>query len=491
MADPALLDEAISPVAGGRTNVRALRDLWAFDQNARVAAFAQTLPGKALLTLLCLTAARVAGMHLLFVAIALTFAWLPRYRNLLILAGAGAAMVRMPKFNGEAIAAILTQHGFEPALAGEAGAAALLVWLVCAWALLTLVRANKSLLPARRPVPSLCGAVVLLCGAASLPMLPPAVRAALWIFVCVFAAYFWFLAYALVDQRSRTPAPMAYQAGILHPFWGGVSTPFGKGAAFLRKHQAKDADELAVTQLKGLKLLLWALLLTAAYRGLVWLFEGRLGIPAPESAYAAFVRGAPLPLWTSWASLSWATFGGTLALAIWGHEIIAVARMAGYRLPRNTWRPLESRTLAEFWNRYYYYFKELLVEFFFFPTFLRTFRKHPRLRVFFATFMAAGVGNALYHFIRDIRHVALFGLEQTAANFASYLFYCFVLAAGIGISQARTNAGRRLPQTLAGSLWSMLCVWSFFICLQVFGDETRSLSLGERFAYFASLFGAG
>ncbi len=91
-----------------------------------------------------------------------------------------------------------------------------------------------------------------------------------------------------------------------------------------------------------------------------------------------------------------------LTLSIWGHIIIATCRMAGFKALRNTWSPLQSKTIAEFWNRYYYYFKELLVEFFFYPTFLRFFKTKPRLRMFMATMAAAGLGNMLYHFFRDI-----------------------------------------------------------------------------------------
>jgi hypothetical protein len=133
-----------------------------------------------------------------------------------------------------------------------------------------------------------------------------------------------------------------------------------------------------------------------------------------------------------------------------------------------------------FWNRCHCHFKELLVDFFFFPTFLR---------VFFATFMAAGVGNAVYHFMRDIHYLASMGWREASLGFVSYLFYSAALAVGIGISQARMNAGRQLPTTWTGSLWSVLCVWTFCVCLQVFGDETRAFPFTDRVAFFISLFG--
>ncbi len=489
MSDPALIDESIGKTGQYHANIRQLRDLWAIDQHERVVRLVQSNIGKLTLVVLCAATAKLAGVSVVYVLAAAAFAYLPAYRNWIVLAGGLLALTRNPKAELAGISAILSQEGMHHSMAMTWAVGALVIYFVCVWGALALVRRHKTIFLARRPVLSLIGLTALLCGLASSPFLHGASRAAVWAFLAAFTAYIWFFAYALLDQRTRAPGPMLFQMGILHPFWGSSATPFGKGAAFLRKHQAKTATELAVTQLKAFKLLAWALLLMLLNEALVELFEVRLGIPRPNLAYAAFMQGQPYPVWTNWASLIWATFGGTLALAIWGHKIIAVARLAGFRLPRNTWRPLESRTLAEFWNRYYYYFKELLVEFFFFPTFLKVFRKHPRLRVFFATFMAAGVGNALYHFIRDIRYVATMGLWQSIESYASYLFYCVVLAIGIGISQARVSAGRKPSTTLIGSLWSMLCVWSFFVCLHVFADETRDLSFQERFSFFVSLFG--
>jgi hypothetical protein len=40
-------------------------------------------------------------------------------------------------------------------------------------------------------------------------------------------------------------------------------TPFGKGIAYLQKFEARTPEDLAVTQLKGLKLAAWTLLLAA------------------------------------------------------------------------------------------------------------------------------------------------------------------------------------------------------------------------------------
>ena len=49
--------------------------------------------------------------------------------------------------------------------------------------------------------------------------------------------------------------------------------------------------------------------------------------------------------------------------------------------------------------------------------------------MFFATFMAAGVGNALWHFVRDIDLVSTLGPAAALETYSSYLVYSAVLLA--------------------------------------------------------------
>ena len=143
----------------------------------------------------------------------------------------------------------------------------------------------------------------------------------------------------------------------------------------------------------------------------------------------------------------------------------------------------------DYFNRFHYYFKELLVDFFFVPTFFKMFRNYPRLRMFFATFMAAGVGNAIWHFTRDINLVSTLGPVAAVETYTSYAFYCIVLATGVGLSQVRTSLGIRPASTLFGRLYSFFFSWSFGVCMHVFSDESRNHTLGERLSFLASLFG--
>jgi hypothetical protein len=476
-ADSALSsDEALSAARRAAKARRiGIRGYFAIEENAAVTAFAQSAAGRVVL-------------FLLFVPVLAYFEpnWLPIAAGAALCAYAGRYRGYALTSTTFVVLALNTSlFGLYPFAKSQAAAYA--CFFAFSLAYLLIARRAPNLFVARRPVVSLLGLIAFLVGIATSPLLAGPALNLLWAFIEVFVKYMWFLAYALADQRARMRSPLYFQFGTFNPFWGSTATPFGKGAAYLRKVMAKTPEELAVTQIKGLKLLYWSLVLSALRKLLKWVMYGQFQLPLLADVQSAHAAGHPYPVTVGWTSLVWATAEHTLSLAIFGHRVVAIARLAGFRLQRNTWRPLESQTLVDFWNRYYFYFKELLVEFFFFPTFLSTFRSYPRLRMFFAIFMAAGVGNALYHFVRDIAYVRSAGLWNAAASFESYLFYCVVLATGIGISQARTH---RANSSFIDWLWSFTCVWSFVVLLHVFGDETRVYTLGERLSFIFSLFGA-
>jgi len=368
------------------------------------------------------------------------------------------------------------------------GFVSLTVVMLFAWGSLVYVRRCKGHFYSRRPVVTLLTSTVALCLFAY--CLPNGhARQVAWSIVITLKSYVWFLMYAIVDQRSRERSPDLVQLGVQHPFWRSSDVPFGKGAAFLRRHWSQSANELAITQLKGLKLLLWMDMLCVVRKAVEWLFLSELGLPTAAQAQSAYLTSRPFPIAVGWASLVVETALAALSAAVWGHSIIGIARLAGFRLPRNMRAPLQSRSLADFWNRYYFYFKEMLVDFFYIPAFMRMFRSHPRLRMFFATFMAAGVGNAIYHFVRDIYLIDTMEPWGSVESFTSYIFYCVVLATGIGLSQLRVASGVKPSTSAFGRLWSFATIWSFVVCLHIFGDESRENSLVERLSFMASLFG--
>lgn len=364
---------------------------------------------------------------------------------------------------------------------------------------------------ARRPVQALLsGYVALLLAAGTLPLHGVA-KTLLWVILALLAPYLWFFAYALQDAGSKTADATTVQFGSFHPFYMAPFasfTPLGKGRAYLRKTEARTSKDLSVVQLKAIKLLLWVTVLhifdtlfilvvfdenTRSSKMLRLLFN-HAGLPVPnfsvptlELAIEQTAAGAHLPVHLAWASLIAHFIEALLAISITGNLVVACCRMAGFHILRNTYRPLQSQTIADFWNRYYYYFKELLVEFFFLPTYVRYFKKYRRLRLAVATFAAATLGNALYHFCKDFFYVADMGFWKALAGFRVYLFYATVLGAAIVISQLRghkVQANKPLYRRVIASSG----VITFFCLLEVFDYEGRTHLLRSHFEFFRSLF---
>jgi hypothetical protein len=308
-----------------------------------------------------------------------------------------------------------------------------------------------------------------------------------WEFTATFGAYLWFIGYSLLDCRALGRDDFALQLGTYRPFWGSPTTPFVKGSGYLRRIEAKDADQLAVAQLKGLKLLAWSLLIGLFSKYFSMGVHGFLAVPTFTDAFLHSVDRASYPWYTCWASLITGFLGDILSISIVGHRIVACVRVAGFNALRNTYRPLSSRTIAEFWNRYYFYFKELMVDFFFYPVFLNYFKSRKKVRMAVATFAAAGFGNAFYHYIFYLSYISRLGLWRSLAAFHVYIFYCAVLATAICISQLRK---RRPPPSgfFRGHVVPALCVSLFYCLLSIFDYTERTYPISEHFRFFAHLF---
>jgi len=458
----------------------------------RVVALAQTLVGKLVLFALFAALMKYLSDNLwLWTTLAAAVVSLAgRHRHHAALICTAALLVLAPEwFEYRAVYAAAQQEGlFESLRLGYVRAGTLLACVPLAVVALYLARRFREHPLGRRPVLAQHFLYVCLLGLAATPLLHGVPRVLLWSLTAVFAAYFWFLAYALIDQRHRQPALILLQLATFHPFFGSTTVPMAKGAANWRSVEANTEEELAVTQLKGLKLLAWAFFLKVllwAYRKVVY---AKLGITPLGLAFERFLDGvSPGPLGAF--SIVANFFEQLLLMAIWGHVIVATARLAGFRLLRNTWRPLTSRSVAEFWNRYFYYFKEILVNVYFYPTYVRWFKRHPRLRVAFATFMAAGVGNWFFHFNLENYRVARDGFGEAINYMQTYAFYCMLLVGGIVLSQLRARrpdpeAGW-LRRQLVPSLWVAL----FYCFLSFFDGPQRHAALTDHFAFLFQILG--
>jgi len=315
----------------------------------------------------------------------------------------------------------------------------------------------------------------------------PAIRALL--FGCVIALPFllWRLGYMMFTaQRGKmTGTRLRDHLFYIFPIWGGSDTPYGKGLDYLAANEARDEEALAKSQLAGLKCFLlagmWAIAkaLLAAY-----VFTGA-GVPRLG---AMFASPDDFPIWLCWLALYLELVWAVLALAITGHIIVGWLRLFGFHVFRNTYKPLLAESVVEFWNRYYYYFKELLVNFFFFPTFTRHFKTSPRLRICAAVFMAAFVGNIYYHWLRLDVALVTGDFPAMWAALQSRVFYCFLLALGIYVSMQRDKTRAKTARPLARRATAIFGVWTFFSIIHIWAEKDPAPFIA-RVQFFLGLLG--
>ena len=461
----------------------------------RVVAFAQTYAGKFVLFALFagLTEYLVGRRGLLMVGAAAAVSLASVHRREAALLGTAVVLALSPGwFEYRAVYAATAQQGLSDALRlGVVRAGTLIACVPLVVSMLYLSRRFRDHPLGRRPVLAQHLLFVLLLALAASQLLRGISLVLLWSVTAVFAAYFWFLAYALIDQRRRESAPILFHLATFHPFFGSTTVPLAKGASNWTSVEAGSAEALAVTQLKGLKLLAWAVFLRIILRVYQKIVYGKLGVTTLTTAFERFVTDGISPGPLGVLSIVASFFEQLLAMAIWGHIIIATARLAGYRLLRNTCRPLSSPSIAEFWNRYFYYFKEVLVNVYFYPTYVRWFKRHPRLRIAFATLMAAGVGNFFFHFLLENYRVARYGLWATFDHMQTYAFYCAVLVGGIVLSQLRAPRRKTGGGWVRRKLVPALGVMLFYCFLSFFDGPQPHVALTEHFAFLFEVFGIG
>jgi hypothetical protein len=461
------------------------------DENPKIVAQAQTVAGKVAVIGLavCLLAWRSPRPVVFLVAVALV-TFLPAYRRMVLAAAGLYWIVTSGLLKQDLMGDVAAAAGIHAPQHVTQSAVWMLSGLVCVCLTLGLlglgIRKQGDAIIGRRPVLCLAIFFCVALGIAGTTLVPPGVRVASWALVAPLSGCLWLLAYALRDFQ-RDPASAHGIGSMLATLWSGgaSSTPMLKGPVHARKVEAVDAREFAVAQLKGVKLLAWTMVLVVASVGIQYALL-KADVPTLEDAIDRNLTGA-IPVWLCWESLAGSFVLLVITLTVWGHTIVGGLRLLGFKALRNTYAPFRARTLAEFWNRIYFYFKELLVDHFYFPAYLRYFKRSPRLRTVFATFAAAGFGNAFYHFGRDVNYVAQLGLWRALAGFQTYLFYTMVLATGISISQLRGK--RRQASWFRTEVVSRVAIVGFYGLVHIFDDTRRTVSLGAHFTFLFRLFG--
>ena len=320
----------------------------------------------------------------------------------------------------------------------------------------------------------------------------------------VFPLIIWRCCYLLLSGQRGQMAGTRFTDHLIYlwPAYGGTNSPIAMGYGHLSRREAKTAEDLARSQLAGIKLILLGLLWGVslyAFDGFVYgegnpltsAFGGyTIGIPALGQLVK---QGAAAPIEMAWASIYCELVKQVLRLASGGHVAIGILRLFGFNVFRNTYKPLLAESVVEFWNRYYYYFKELLVNFFFLPTFTglgSRFRKWPQLRLFLAVFAAAFIGNMYFHLLEKTAMLVRGDVFEALYGFRSRMLYCLLLAVGIYVSMRREQrrGGRLRPAGIHRRLLRIAGVWTFFSLIFIWNVKGRAGFL-DRVNFFLGLFG--
>lgn len=478
----------------------SLRRLWRWHDEPALTAWVATPAGRAALWLAALVLIPGPQRYPVALVLAPALVWPERRIDLLALAAVGVLLVRVPSPTDASGLALR-------------GAAALVVLgiLLLAWQAARRFRELPAMVrrfPMAAVHGTLLGTVLLLVflrHAFGIERGSP--LAILLIGVqTVLPFLLWRVSYLMLAGRRGTVAKDRFRDHLfyLFPLWGGTHTPYGKGHAYLMQRKATSSADLAASRLAGIKLLVlawvwWgaALALDAgvhsdAGTGLEWLAAHGLGLP--RLGRAVGVGPASYGLATRWAAVAAGLVGNVLDLAVFGHGVVGVLRLFGFRVFRNTYKPLLAPSVVEFWNRYFYYFKELMVEFFFYPTYVATARFGQRMRTFLAILAAAAVGNLYYHLVRDLTEYVAVGASHTWSRLASRATYSLALALGIYVSMVREKARRARKPTSDGlgalrQLRAIAGVWVFFGVLHVWSVGSTKYGFGERLRFSLGLFG--
>jgi len=275
--------------AAGRARWRLIPQV---DRDDRIVSFAQTAAGKIAILAFASALFYVRGvLHPSFMVFLAALSLLPRYRwTILAIAGSWFSPAVV---NWAMVEALARRDG------GSFGTAARLGAVAAALALGALVAVIIRRWPrgfvARNPRVTLLG---LFGSALASALLAPqgGLSVALWALVASLSGFLWFLSYGLTEPPSDGGPSWRGSASFfsLWPAIGMSSTPFLKRPSFMRRIEAKTGEELAITQLKGLKLLAWNILLALIF-AFYTMAVSALGIPQLTDAIATSSAGHPDP----------------------------------------------------------------------------------------------------------------------------------------------------------------------------------------------------
>lgn len=293
-----------------------------------------------------------------------------------------------------------------------------------------------------------------------------------WGFLLVFGKFFWFLAFAANDAKTKQHKLKLKGVLSFFPFWSDQAIPIPGGANFLNRCEAKTPAQLRFSQIRGLKLLYWSLVLKSGFYIIDAVAFGRQSfvarllhlpsfyLPDPTINGLAILTAPPQSTLICWAVILAKSTSFLLYYGYYYGVFVAVARMAGFYIFRNMYRPLSATSFPNFWRRLMYYYSQLVVILFIIP-FQSKFKKvsNPHQRFFLSCFTGIFFSAICYHFVRDTYYFGFLRVTDAAYMYLSQLPYYFTVAFCVSIVLAvgrKNNFWQRIP---GGYILAPICYY--------------------------------
>jgi hypothetical protein len=233
---------------------------------------------------------------------------------------------------------------------------------------------------------------------------------------------------------------------FLLPAWGLHYFPIPASPSQLNRFEARTERDFTISQLKGLKLAIWCLIIFIVHDvvaqiafqspiyviALTWLPS--LHLPNLDSENLSEILVMPIPAWKFWCSLILRSWLYMAFIASTSGMIVSFARMCGYCIFRHTYRPFEAINFFDFMRRMAYYYVEFISTFFFFPIFFMLSKIPRRLRLFLATFLAIMTGGILVKVFEALHRVPIDGFREVLSSYSKFFMYYGLLSVILGIS---------------------------------------------------------
>ncbi|MGE3262186.1 MAG: hypothetical protein AB7K68_10435 [Bacteriovoracia bacterium] len=318
----------------------------------------------------------------------------------------------------------------------------------------------------------------------------------LWTSALIFFKGLVGIFFALDPDEIPKKSGLAGKAVVAFQLLGhGISVPLLQSPA-----QLTDFPHRARCQIKGVKLLLWGLLLHLGNETLMQFVFGNSQLPAiralvPQSlGWVNYIQAGmdafnlrPASPLKNWAVLLLVNWDYLLRTAVITSFYIGIIRLSGIYLPRWIYRPYLAVSFNDYFRRCFYFYSEFLLAVFYAPAWkwLRGTRLARPVRIFLATFFAVGLGGWLFHIARWVNRILYFEPSYYLGLYLSITPYFFLLGLFTAISALRNTPRAWRPASL---LWVPVYFVFHSLVMVAFALE-KDMGVTQRLAFLASLVG--